>query len=150
MFIVKRSSGSLIFFVSPIQILPKRGQQLASTVPPYLWHHLGILMLHWIHIRAHLIRTKLYILVAMFEIKYYTFVTKELKPLLPHLNPGDALSPQLRVDRGELTTKSVIVDHFLDNTANLFRSCHFSKFKHFADGELTLVALCRATSAKLK
>ena len=73
-----------------------------------------------------------------------------MKPLLLHLNPGDALSPQFGVDRGELSTKSVMVDHLLDNPAKLFRSSHFSKFKDFTDGKFTLVALCRATSAKLK
>ena len=54
------------------------------------------------------------------------------------------------MDRGELSTKSVIVDHIFDDPAELFKSSHFSKFKDFADGKFTLVALCRATSAKLK
>ena len=54
-----------------------------------------------------------------------TCLTNEAKPLIPHLNPNDALTPQLRVNRGELPTKSVMVDNLPDDTAQLF-SAHKS------------------------
>ena len=73
-----------------------------------------------------------------------------MKPLLSHLNPDYALSPQLRVDGGELSSKCVIVDHLLDNFAQLFHIRHFSILYCTVDGKFALVALCRATSAKLQ
>ena len=72
-----------------------------------------------------------------------------MKPLLPHLNPDDALSPQLRVDGGELSPESVIVDHFLDK-ASKFSINHICIHQDRIDSVLTLVALCRASSAKLQ
>ena len=73
----------------------------------------------------------------------------EVKPLLPHLNPDDALSPQLRVDGGELSPESAIVDHFLDK-ASKFSTNHISIHEYKIDSIFTLVALCRASSAKLQ
>ena len=73
-----------------------------------------------------------------------------MKPLLSHLNPDYTLSPQLRVDGGELSSKCVPVDHLLDKIAQLFRMRRLIYIKGIADGKLTLVALCRATSAKLQ
>ena len=37
----------------------------------------------------------------------------EVEPLLAHLHPGDALSRQVRVDRGELATDGEVVDDLL-------------------------------------
>ena len=54
-----------------------------------------------------------------------TCLTNEAKPLIPHLNPNDALTPQLRVNRGESPSKSVMVDNLLDDTAQLL-SAHES------------------------
>ena len=53
-----------------------------------------------------------------------TWVSDEVKPLLSHLNPDYALTPQLRVDGGELSSKSVEVDHILDMIAQLFHIRH--------------------------
>ena len=72
-----------------------------------------------------------------------------MKPLLPHLNPDDALSLQLRVDGGEFSPESVIVDHFLDE-ASKFSNNHICIHQDRIESVLTLVALCRATSAKLQ
>ena len=79
----------------------------------------------------------------------FTCVTDEVEPLLPHLNPDDALSPQLRVDGGELSPESFEVDHFLDK-ASKFSINHISIHQYIKDSIFTLVALCRATSAKLQ
>ena len=79
----------------------------------------------------------------------FTCITDEVKPLLPHLNPGDALSPQLRVDGGELSSESVKVDHFLDK-ASKFSINNISIREDMIDSIFALVALCRATSAKLQ
>ena len=73
-----------------------------------------------------------------------------MKPHLSHLNPDNPLSPQLRVDGGELSTKCEIVDHLLDNFAQLFHIRNISINQDIADGKLTLVAFCRASSAKLQ
>ena len=73
-----------------------------------------------------------------------------MKPLLSHLNPDYALSPQLRVDGGELSPKCMIVDHLLDIIAQL---CHREVsivIQDAIDCKFTLVAFCRATSAKLQ
>ena len=72
-----------------------------------------------------------------------------MKPLLPHLDPDDALSLQLRVDGGELSSESAIVDHILDIA---FKSIinHICIHQDSIDSIFTLVALCRATSAKLQ
>ena len=72
-----------------------------------------------------------------------------MKPLLPHLNPDDALSPQLRMDGGKLSPESVIVDHFLDKSSK-FTIEHISIHEYMIDSIFTLVALCRASSAKLQ
>ena len=72
-----------------------------------------------------------------------------MKPLLPHLDPDDALSLQLRVDGGELSSESAIVDHILD-IAPKFSIKHICIRQDRTDSILTLVALCRATSAKLQ
>ena len=42
-----------------------------------------------------------------------TWVLDNVKPLLSHLNPDYALSSQLRVDREELSSKCVMMDHLL-------------------------------------
>ena len=74
-----------------------------------------------------------------------------MKPLLSHLNPDYALPLQLGVDGGELSSKCVIVDHLLDDFAKLFYIGHISIIRHrITDDKFTLVALCRATSAKLQ
>ena len=73
-----------------------------------------------------------------------------MQPLLPHLNPDYALSPQLRVDGGELSSKCVLVDHLLDKIAQLFHIKHISINQGNADCKLTLVAFCQTTSAKLQ
>ena len=72
-----------------------------------------------------------------------------MKFLLPHVYPDDALSPQLRVNIGKLSPKSFIVDHILDSLAQDFRS-HNSIFQVKIDCIFALVALGRATSAKLE
>ena len=74
----------------------------------------------------------------------------EVKRLLSHLNPDYAFSSQLRVDGGELSSKCVIVDHLLDKIAQLFHIRHSSVLYDISDCEFTLVAFCRATSAKLQ
>ena len=79
----------------------------------------------------------------------FTCVPDEVKPLLPHLNPDDALSLQLKVDGGELSSKCVIVDHFLDK-ASKFSINNISIHQDTIDSIFALVALCRATSAKLQ
>ena len=79
----------------------------------------------------------------------FTCVPDEVKPLLPHLNPDDALSLQLRVDGGELSSESVIVGHFLDK-ASKFSINNISIREDMIDSIFALVALCRATSAKLQ
>ena len=73
-----------------------------------------------------------------------------MEPLLSHLNPDYALSSQLRVDGGELSSKCVIVDHLLDKLTQLFHIRHISIPQYIIDCEFTLVALCRATSGKLQ
>ena len=73
-----------------------------------------------------------------------------MKPLLPHLNPGDSLSPHLRVDGGELSPESVIVDHFLDKASKFTINHIISIHEYIIDSIFTLVALCRASSAKLQ
>ena len=73
-----------------------------------------------------------------------------MKPLLSHLNPGYPFSSQFRVDGGKLSSKCVIVDHLLDMIAQLVYIRHISILQGIVDGIFTLVALCRATSAKLQ
>ena len=73
----------------------------------------------------------------------------EVKPLLSHLNPDYALSPQLRVDGGELSPESFPVDHFLDKASKSTIN-HTSIQQDMIDSIFALVALCRATSAKLQ
>ena len=79
----------------------------------------------------------------------FTCVPDEVKPLLPHLNPDDALSLQLRMNGGELSLKSLIVDHLLDSLAQIFSS-HNPILQDIIDSKFALVALGRATSAKLQ
>ena len=54
------------------------------------------------------------------------------------------------MDGGELSPKCVIVDHLLDKIAQLFYIRHMSINQDTTDCKFTLVALCRATSAKLQ
>ena len=49
-------------------------------------------------------------------------VCDEEEPLLPHLNLGDALSLQVRVDGGELATEGLIVDDLLEGWSNLLHA----------------------------
>ena len=56
-----------------------------------------------------------------YQLHVGTCVADEVKPLLSHLNPDYTLSPQLRVDGGELSSKCVIVEHLVDKIAQLFR-----------------------------
>ena len=72
-----------------------------------------------------------------------------MKSLLSHVHPDNALSPQLRVNRGELSPKSFIVDHILDSLAQVFSSNN-SISQDIFDSKFALVALGRATSAKLE
>ena len=72
-----------------------------------------------------------------------------MKPFLPNFHPVNTLSPQLRVDGGELSPESVIVYHFLDK-ASKFSTNHISIHEYMIDSIFTLVALCRASSAKLQ
>ena len=72
-----------------------------------------------------------------------------MKPLLPNFHPDDALSPQLRVDGGELSSESFEVDNFLDQVSK-FSIDHISIPEDMIDSIFALVALCRATSAKLQ
>ena len=72
-----------------------------------------------------------------------------MEPFLPNLNLFDALSPQLRVNGGEFPTKSVIVDHLLDGTAQLFCS-QFTISQDLANAVFTLVTFHRTVSAKLQ
>ena len=72
-----------------------------------------------------------------------------MKSILSHVHPDNALSPQLRVNLGELSPKSSKVDHILDSLAQPF-SNHNSISQDSADSKFALVALGRATSAKLK
>ena len=53
------------------------------------------------------------------------------------------------MDGGELSPESAEVDHLLDNTTQLF-SRHRSWTKDLTDRIFTLIALYRATSAKLQ
>ena len=82
-------------------------------------------------------KPKLYQLI--FEIKIVTCVSNEMKSPLPHVHPDDALSPQLRVNRGELSPEGAFVDHILDSLAQLFSS-HIS-ICQFIDSKFALVAL---------
>ena len=68
----------------------------------------------------------------IFEILIVTGVADEVKSLLPHVHPDNALSPQLRVNRGELSPKSFKVDHILDSLAQVFIS-HKSIVQHTLD-----------------
>ena len=72
-----------------------------------------------------------------------------MKSLPSHVHPDNALSPQLRVNRGELSPKSVIVDHILDSLAQLFSS-HIFICQDMFDSIFALVALGKATSAKFE
>ena len=56
---------------------------------------------------------------------FATWIPNKAKPLLLHLNPDDALSPQLRVDGGELSPNCVMVDHLLDSLTK-FSICQIS------------------------
>ena len=73
----------------------------------------------------------------------------KVKSLLSHLHSDDTLSAQFRVNRGELSPKSLMVDHLLDSLAQLFSS-HNSIPQDRIDSKFALVALGRATSAKLE
>ena len=73
----------------------------------------------------------------------------KVKSLLSHVHPDNALSPQLRVNRGELSPKSYIVDHIQDSLAQLLSSNN-SISQDMVDSKFALVALGRATSAKLE
>ena len=65
-------------------------------------------------------------IISHFHQQKKTWVSYEVKPLLSNLNPDYALSPQLRVDRGELSSKCVIMDHLLDSNSQLFHIRHIS------------------------
>ena len=73
----------------------------------------------------------------------------EVKSLISHVHPENALSPQLRVNRGELSPKSLIVDHSLDSLAQVFSNQNLI-VKDMIDSKFALVALGQATSAKLE
>ena len=73
----------------------------------------------------------------------------EMKSLLSNVHPDNALSPQLRVNRGKLSTKSLIVDHILDCLAQVFSNQNLI-VKDMIDSKFAMVALGRATSAKLE
>ena len=73
----------------------------------------------------------------------------KVKSLFSHVHPDNALSPQLRVNRGELSPKTFMVDHIPDSLAQLF-NIHNSICQDTIDSKFALVAFGRATSAKLK
>ena len=73
-------------------------------------------------------------------LKKVTCAKDEMKSLLPHVHPDNALSPQLRVNRGELSPKSFVVDHLLDSLAQIFIS-HIPIAKNMMDSKFALVAL---------
>ena len=68
----------------------------------------------------------------------------KVKPLLPHLHPGDAFSRQVRVDGGELATDFVVVHHLLDGWPHLL---HTINTLGAIDHKLALITSGRATSA---
>ena len=78
-----------------------------------------------------------------------TCVTNKPKPLFPHLNLDDALLPQLRMDRGELSSKSEVMDHLLDIGTQVSSSL-VSIHQDNVNCIFTLVAFCRAACAKLQ
>ena len=82
-------------------------------------------------------------------LRFVTCVTDKVKSLLSHVHSDNALSPQLRMNRGELSSKSFMVDHILDSFAQLFSS-HISSVQDRINSKFALVALGRASSAKLK
>ena len=82
--------------------------------------------------------------------KLVTCEANKVKSLLPHVDPDNALLPQLRVNRGELSPKRVIVDHISDSLGQLFTNHDCGIGQDTIDSKFALVALCRATSAKLK
>ena len=73
----------------------------------------------------------------------------KVKSRLSNDHPDNALSPQLRVNRGELSTKSFKVDHIPDSLAQVFSSNNLI-LQDIVDSKFALVALGRATSAKLE
>ena len=74
-------------------------------------------------------------------------VCDEEEPLLPHLNLGDALSRQVRVDGGELATDGVVVDEFLEGCSQLVHPFNVPVRKNLLHCKLDLVARGGATSA---
>ena len=68
-----------------------------------------------------------------------TCAMDKAKSLLPHVHSDNALTPQLRVNRGELSPKSLIVDHLLDSLAQIFNS-HNSIVQDMTDSKFALVA----------
>ena len=130
---------------------PRRDQWLASPAPPP-----PVLLLRPQKQRGNLplpqnhLQTKLSLSgVIFFTQNVVTCVLDKAKPLLLHLNPDDALSPQLRVNRGELSPNCVIVDHLLDSlTKSSIRL--ISILQDIIGCKFTIVAFCRAASAKLQ
>ena len=120
---------------------PRRDQWLASPAPPP-----PVLLLR----PQNRLQTKLSLSsVIFFTQNVATCVLDKAKPLLLHLNPDDALSPQLRVNRGELSPNCVIVDHLLDSlTKSSIRL--ISILQDIIGCKFTIVAFCRAASAKLQ
>ena len=81
--------------------------------------------------------------------KHFTCVTDKMKSLLSHIHLYNTLSPQLRVNRGELSPKSFMVDHILDCLTQPFSS-HNSICQYIPYSKFALIALDRTTSAKPK
>ena len=73
----------------------------------------------------------------------------EIKSIFSHIHPDNAFSLQLRVNTGELSPKSLIVNDILDSLVQIFSSQN-SILQDRTDSKFTLIALGRATSAKLK
>ena len=71
----------------------------------------------------------------------------EVEPLLPHLNPCDAFSRQVRVYGGELATDGVVLDDLLDGCSQLLHALNALVHERFLYCILALVAPSRATSA---
>ena len=94
-------------------------------------------------------KTKYLLMSYTFLIETVTCFTHKVKSFLSHVHPDNVLSPQLRVNRGELSPKSFVVDHILDSLAQLFSS-HVSSAQDRFNSKFALVALSRAPSAKLK
>ena len=75
------------------------------------------------------------------------FLCDEVKPFLPHLHPGDAFCRQVRVDRGELATESIVLDDLLQGCSHLLHALDAVVHELSVNGKLTLITFDGAVSA---